>query len=67
LVTRALEHEWNDKLADIETLEREYTMWNTHAIRPVSPEERQRILALAQDLPTVWHASTTTHTDRKQT
>ena len=41
-------------------------MWSPQALRPGSPEERQRILALAQDLPTVWHAPTTTHTDRKQ-
>jgi DNA invertase Pin-like site-specific DNA recombinase len=66
LVARALEREWNEKLATMERLEREYTAWNTQAIRPVSPEERQRILALAQDMPTVWHASTTTHPDRKQ-
>ena len=32
----------------------------------VSAEERQRILALAQDLPTVWRAPTTTHAERKQ-
>jgi hypothetical protein len=32
----------------------------------VTPAERQRILALAQDLPTVWHAPTTTFTERKQ-
>jgi DNA invertase Pin-like site-specific DNA recombinase len=66
LVARALEREWNEKLATIATLEREYTAWTTHAIRPVSPAEHQRILALAQDLPTVWHAPTTTNTDRKQ-
>jgi hypothetical protein len=32
---------------------------------PVSPDERQRILALAQDVPALWHASTTTQTARK--
>jgi hypothetical protein len=32
----------------------------------VSPEERQRILALAQDVPAVWDAPTTTHTERTQ-
>jgi hypothetical protein len=66
LVARSLEREWNEKLAHLEYLEREYTVWSTHAIRPVSPEERQRILALAQDVPAVWHAPTTTHTERKQ-
>src|SRR5262245_10110603 len=60
LVARSLEREWNEKLAHLEQLEREYTAWSTHTIRPVSPEERQRILALAQDVPAVWHAPTTT-------
>jgi hypothetical protein len=32
---------------------------------PVSSDERQRILALAQDVPALWHASTTTQTERK--
>jgi DNA invertase Pin-like site-specific DNA recombinase len=66
LVARALEREWNAKLAHLEQLEREYTAWSTRAIRPVSPEERQRILALAQDVPAVWYAPTTTNTERKQ-
>lgn len=66
LVARSLEREWNEKLAPLEQLEREYTAWSTHTIRPVRPEERQRILALAQDVPTVWHAPPTTHTERKQ-
>ena len=65
LVARSLEREWNEKLAHLEQLEREYTAWSTQAIRPVSPDERQRILALAQDVPALWHASTTTHTERK--
>lgn len=34
--------------------------------RQVSAEERQRILALAGDLPTLWHAATTTPAQRKQ-
>ena len=66
LVARSLEREWNEKLAHLDQLEREYTAWSTHAIRPVRPEERQRILAWAQDVPAVWHAPTTTHTERKQ-
>jgi hypothetical protein len=66
LVARALERAWNETLAHLEHLEREYTAWSTHTIRPVSPEERQRLLALAQDVPAVWHAPTTTNAERKQ-
>jgi DNA invertase Pin-like site-specific DNA recombinase len=66
LVARALEREWNEKLAPLEQLEREYTAWSTRTIRPVSPEERPRILALAPDVPAVWYAPTTTNTERTQ-
>ena len=31
-----------------------------------SPEERARILGLAQDFPAIWEASTTTNAERKQ-
>ena len=66
LVARNLERDWNDKLAEIQRLEREYAALPKPTARLASPEERERILALAQDLPTIWHASTTTHTERKQ-
>ena len=36
------------------------------ARQQVSTEERQRILALAQDLPAVWVAATTSQAERKQ-
>ncbi|MBU1752153.1 MAG: recombinase family protein [Chloroflexi bacterium] len=66
LVARSLERDWNEKLAETQRLEREYATVPRPAARLASPEERQRILALAQDLPTIWHASTTTHAERKQ-
>ena len=66
LVARTLERDWNEKLAQIEQLEREYASlpkWIDHL---VSPNERQRILALAQDLPAIWQSPTTSHAERKQ-
>ena len=66
LVARSLERDWNEKLTDIERLEREYATSPKPTALLVSSEERQRILALAQDLPAVWHASTTTCVERKQ-
>jgi DNA invertase Pin-like site-specific DNA recombinase len=66
LVARTLEREWNDKLAELERLEREYASWSPSAVRQVSGEERQRILALAADVPALWHADTTTAIQRKQ-
>ena len=51
---------------EIDHLEREYTSLLRPASLVASPDERQRILALAQDLSMVWHASTTTYAERKQ-
>jgi DNA invertase Pin-like site-specific DNA recombinase len=66
LVARTLEREWNARLAEIERMERDEMLRPQLASRLVNPEERCRILALAQDLSKVWHAPTTTQTSRKQ-
>jgi DNA invertase Pin-like site-specific DNA recombinase len=66
LVARSLERAWNDKLAELERLEREYLNVPALTARQVSAEERQRILALVGDLPALWHAATTTPAQRKQ-
>src|SRR5262249_34363673 len=63
---RTREREWNDRLAELERRERDATLRPGLANRLVDPEERRRVLALAQDLPKVWHAPTTLQTDRKQ-
>src|SRR5262249_49501848 len=36
------------------------------ATPPLSADERERILGLAEDLPALWHAPTTTAAERKQ-
>jgi hypothetical protein len=66
LVTRTLERDWNDRLAEVQRLEREVTALPKPAALLTTPEQRQRIMALAQDLPGVWQAPTTQQTERKQ-
>jgi len=66
LVARTLERDWNDKLAQVQQLEQDYLALPRPTARLATPQERQRILALAQDLPRLWQAETTTHADRKQ-
>jgi hypothetical protein len=66
LVARTLEREWNEKLAEIERMERDETLRPQLASRLVDPEERRRVLALAQDVSKVWHATTTPQSARKQ-
>jgi hypothetical protein len=66
LVARNLERDWNEKLAEVEPLERAYLTLTLPPALVVTPEERERILALAQNLPAIWQADTTTYTERKQ-
>jgi hypothetical protein len=66
LVARTLERDWNEKLAEVERLERDALTWPKPTALLISLPERQRILALAQDLPTLWQADTTTYSERKQ-
>jgi DNA invertase Pin-like site-specific DNA recombinase len=66
LVGRTLEREWNEKLAEIERLERDAALRPPLSARLVDPAEQRRILALAQDLPALWQAPTTLQAERKQ-
>jgi DNA invertase Pin-like site-specific DNA recombinase len=66
LVARSLERDWNAKLAEVDRLEREAATRPHAAAQRVGPAERERILALAQDLPAVWRATSTPQVERKQ-
>src|SRR5207302_3589910 len=66
LVARNLEKDWNEELEAVEQRERERATLPVWASPRVGPEERQRILGLAEDLPALWHARTTTPAERKQ-
>jgi DNA invertase Pin-like site-specific DNA recombinase len=65
LVARNLERDWNDKLAAVDQRERDYAARSPGLTQQLSAEERQRILALAEDLPALWYAPTTTAAERK--
>jgi len=66
LVARSLEREWNEKLAEVEQLEREYALVPKQAALLLTPAQREQIRHLSQDLPAIWHAPTTTFVERKQ-
>jgi hypothetical protein len=65
LVARSLEREWNAKLTAVEQLEREFATLPAATAERLGADERQRILALAEDLPALWYAPTTTAAERK--
>ncbi len=66
LVARSLERDWNEQLLEAERLQREYTALAKPTALLITPQERQRILALAQNVPAVWYAPTTSQAERKQ-
>jgi len=60
-----LECEWNEKLREIEELEREREEVKRREKLDLSEEDRARILTLSRDLSRVWNAKTTTNAERK--
>jgi DNA invertase Pin-like site-specific DNA recombinase len=65
LVARTLESQWEAALRAVESAERDYETWSREHRGQITPQERQEILAIGEDLPWVWHAETTTNADRK--
>jgi DNA invertase Pin-like site-specific DNA recombinase len=66
LVVRQLEKDWEAALAERECLVREHEQFTATRPRMLSPAERDQIRALAQDVPAIWNAPSTTMADRKQ-
>src|SRR6266550_7026179 len=65
LVARSLEKEWNEKLTEVEKLQREQSLLPKQAALLLTASQREQIRRLAHDLPTLWYASTTTFVERK--
>jgi len=66
LVVRTLEQEWEDRLASLAQVEQEYAVARREVPLVLSAEERERLLALAHDLPALWEAESTTLAERKE-
>ena len=66
LVARTLEGLWEEKLQAVEALEHDYQHWSAQQVFTLADSDRQRILALGEDLPKLWQAATTTSAERKQ-
>jgi DNA invertase Pin-like site-specific DNA recombinase len=66
LVARGLEREWETALRELADAEAELARRATARPKTLTPQEKQAILALGDDLGAVWEAPTTTDKDRKQ-
>src|SRR5688500_3331164 len=65
LVARTLERAWEEALAEQVHLEADYQRHQRERPAMPSPEELSAVRALAQDLPALWWAETTTQEERQ--
>jgi DNA invertase Pin-like site-specific DNA recombinase len=66
LVASTLERRWNDALVQLQDLKKQAGEFQLQEARVATPEQKQKVLALARDLPRLWHAPTTQAKDRKR-
>jgi DNA invertase Pin-like site-specific DNA recombinase len=66
LVAATLERRWNDALLQWEDLKKQAAQFQRQEARVATPEQKAKVLALARDLPRLWHAPTTQAKDRKR-
>jgi hypothetical protein len=66
LVAATLERRWNDALLQLEELKKQAAEFQRREARVATPEQKAKVLALARDLPRLWHAPTTPSKDRKR-
>jgi DNA invertase Pin-like site-specific DNA recombinase len=65
LVARTLEQQWEQALAEEQRLQADYARFQRSQPALLSDSERVAIRALAQDIPALWQAPTTTAADRQ--
>lgn len=65
LVARTLERQWEQALAGEERLKGDYERFLAAEPTPLSAAERERIRRLAEDIPALWDAPTTTAAERQ--
>jgi DNA invertase Pin-like site-specific DNA recombinase len=66
LVARTLERQWEDSLQEARRLEEDYARFQKQQPAALNSREVGQIRALAEDLPALWQAPTTTAADRQQ-
>jgi DNA invertase Pin-like site-specific DNA recombinase len=66
LVARTLEKAWEEALQAEAQLQEEHDRFVRTGPQPLSAAARERVRALASDIPALWHAATPTAKDRKE-
>ncbi|HYU69507.1 MAG TPA: recombinase family protein [Burkholderiales bacterium] len=66
LVARSLERAWEEKLRAGEAIEQEHARWRSGEPLVLGVADREALQALGENLPRIWHAATTSASDRKR-
>lgn len=66
LVGRTLERRWDEALQAVRKVEEDFDRFLGAQPRLLGEADREWIRRLAGEVPTLWHAPTTTHADRRQ-
>jgi DNA invertase Pin-like site-specific DNA recombinase len=66
LVAGTLERHWNEALLHWEDVKKQAAEVQRQDARVATPEQKAKVLALARDLPRLWHAPSTQAKDRKR-
>lgn len=66
LVARELERRWDEALQQQHRVEEDYERFRHAQPNEVSPQEQQRIRSLANSIPVLWMAESTTAADRQR-
>jgi DNA invertase Pin-like site-specific DNA recombinase/DNA-binding transcriptional MerR regulator len=66
LVAAELERQWEDKLQTCQRLEREWSQAQGQELAPLTEADQAAIRQLAEDIPALWYAETTTQEERKR-
>ena len=66
LVARELEARWEQSLREQQRLQEEYDRFSRNEPAELTPSQRQCIMQLSQDIPTLWNDDNTTPQDRQE-
>lgn len=66
MVARTLEQRWEEALSKERELQEDYDRFLHEKPTRLTSEERERLLALASDIPSLWRSERTTMKDRQQ-
>jgi DNA invertase Pin-like site-specific DNA recombinase len=66
LVANTLEKRWNEAMIALEVVREQYAQFKQKELHAASPDQKSRLLALAENFPRLWNAPTTKTKDKKR-